>query len=240
MKKTPVPVPVATAAPSPAPKEKSATGSFGVKSSDLKDFNKNAKNSSDFSKETEKEPTKGSTPTTTTTTNGSIFDGLKNWKQSTGAHYLQKGMDGAKYGLIGMIFGTLYGFVKGTANDQGLGIDLDPKPEAFDMDYSAPKLFYNLSKYRHLHEEAYCAALRYADALFLRERSIFNEKKSNAADQSVIDSFADCAVGSIMLMRERATDAETRNNINILKDNISSMLQDHRKRVYYLLTPYKE
>jgi hypothetical protein len=141
----------------------------------------------------------------------------------------------AKTGLIGLVMGTVLGAIRGTATDQGLmQPELDPQPEAFDLDLTLGKMFHKLAKYRHLHEESYRSALRYCDQVLLREREIARSRNATAGDYDLVETFIQGALAHLMAIRNRAPDGQSRADLKIIKDEIAAILHDHRVRVRHL------
>src|SRR3989304_1686265 len=74
--------------------------------------------------------------------------------------------------LVGAIGGGALGLVRGFLSNPGYIEKLTPRPECFDMDASAPKLFYDISKYRYVDETAYVEALHNVDSMFCLEKQL--------------------------------------------------------------------
>jgi len=65
---------------------------------------------------------------------------------------IEKTLSGA---VIGCIAGGAYGLFRGFLAQPGYAERLKPRPECFDMDSGAAKLFFDLAKYRYYDEEAF-------------------------------------------------------------------------------------
>jgi len=74
--------------------------------------------------------------------------------------------------VIGAIAGGSYGMLRGFLSQPGYAERLRPRPECFDMDDEAAKLFFNLAKYRYYDEKAYLEALRNFDSLLCLEKQL--------------------------------------------------------------------
>src|SRR5579872_6004930 len=133
----------------------------------------------------------------------------------------------AKTGLIGLVIGSLIGAAKYEGSKRGVLFELDPQPEAFDLDPTLGVLFNRLAKHRHLQESAYEMALRYADAILLREREIARTRRATDGEHGLAQTFYLGVVTELLAMRNRASDGETRANIEILKDEITTCLRQH-------------
>jgi hypothetical protein len=82
---------------------------------------------------------------------------------------LEKMFSGA---VIGCIAGGSYGLFRGFLAQPGYAERLKPRPECFDMDSGAAKLFFELSKYRYYDENSFVEALRNFDSLFCLEKQL--------------------------------------------------------------------
>jgi hypothetical protein len=157
-------------------------------------------------------------------------------KKATAGGYLANNMmvvNVAKMALVGMVAGAVYGLAKSTAEAQNLLYELRYKTVAFDMDTFASQLFHRLGKYERLQSEAYKLAIHYCDKLFLLERSLTHPSaRPSDTDIPMANACIDAVLGYIMLMRNHAENGEQRGEINIIKQSISEMLQDHRRRIH--------
>jgi hypothetical protein len=134
----------------------------------------------------------------------------------------------AKTGLIGLVLGSVYAAVKGAASERGVLYELDPQPEAFDLDPAMGVLFHRLAKYRDLQPEAYRRAVIYADQLLLKIRSISNSRKATDADMPLAETFIQACLAHLCMIRNRAVDGATRAAIEQIKSEISNCLKDQR------------
>jgi hypothetical protein len=74
--------------------------------------------------------------------------------------------------VIGAIAGGSYGLLRGFLSQPGYAERIQPKPECFDMDSNAAKLFVDLAKFKYNDEDAYVEALRNFDSLFCLEKQL--------------------------------------------------------------------
>lgn len=74
--------------------------------------------------------------------------------------------------VIGAIAGGSYGMFRGFLAQPGYAERLKPRPECFDMDSGAAKLFFDLGKYRYYDEKAFVEALHNFDSLFCLEKQL--------------------------------------------------------------------
>lgn len=74
--------------------------------------------------------------------------------------------------VIGAIAGGSYGLLRGFLSQPGYAERLTPRPECFDMDADAAKLFHDLATYRFYDEEAYQEAMHNIDSLLCLEKQL--------------------------------------------------------------------
>lgn len=137
-------------------------------------------------------------------------------------------LDIIKTGMIGFGVASLYQWMKGTASERGILYELDPQPEAFELDPTLSALFHKLAKYRELQPEAYRRALLSADQLLLMIRNISANRRATDADYPLAETFIQASLAYLCMLRNRATDGPTRAAINILKGEIGECLKDQR------------
>lgn len=138
---------------------------------------------------------------------------------------LEKGASGM---VIGAIAGASYGLLRGFMSQPGYVDKLQPRPECFDVDAKAPKLFYDLASYRYAGEEQYAEALHNVDALFCLEKQLqLGEVKPDITDPPTATQYGVRALTHLRTLRDAIHEEGVYEELSALIRALEQIIENH-------------
>ena len=148
----------------------------------------------------------------------------------TAINYTALAPDMIKYGVVGLITAVGYGGLQGLAKQQGLVSSGTFRDGKLSMDPVVAKLFNKLSVYRNQSPDHFDGAVRCAAQLFDIEASLVNKKDPSYTLFVFAGDYYESCMGHLIGLRN-ACDAEPAGNIDVLKEIVSSRLEQHLSRI---------
>ena len=157
-----------------------------------------------------------------------------NWLSKSITHESENVLNAFKMGLLGMIIGVGYSYGTSKAKEHNLLVEMDPPVEAFNQDDLAPIIFYKLSKFRSLDEDAYFKAVLWTDQIFLIEQRLHYKTSHIASPVTLTNTLISGVIGKLMKLRESAKTSAQKEDIGLLCYQYRNMINEHRGRIFHL------
>lgn len=137
--------------------------------------------------------------------------------------------------VIGGLLGGSYGLLRGLLSSPGHIEKLDPRPKCFDMDPNVGKLFFDISKYRYVDENAFRESLHNMDALFCLEKQLqFGEAEPKLSDPPSATQMALRALTHLRSMRDKIAEDAMYEELGQLINQLQSISEAHLHKIQLL------
>lgn len=145
---------------------------------------------------------------------------------------LEKTLSGA---AIGLILGGAYGFFRGFISAPGFLERLSPRPECFEVDQEAAKIFFELGKYRYHDEKAYVEALHNMDSLFCLELQLrHGEVKPQIQDPLTARDYAVRCLTQLRIMMHKVNEDNIHSEVKKWVQSLEKLCETHVHNVELL------
>ena len=143
----------------------------------------------------------------------------------------------AKFMMMGMLLGAVYGWTKRHIDAKNDEIVLEPKAQYFGIEPDLSRFFDQLSRYRAADETDYCEAIRDADRILMIEKQISDNKTASATQMMMAKEYYRAARMRLFQFRNSILNGRDQSRVKYIIDQIARILQSHLTRIHRLTAP---
>jgi hypothetical protein len=143
----------------------------------------------------------------------------------------------AKFMMVGMLCGAVYGWTKRHIDTKNDEIQLEPKAHYFGIEPNLSRFFDQLSRYRAANETDYSESIRDADRILMIEKQISDSKTASAPQLMMAKEYYRAARMRLFQFRDSILNGTDQAKAKVIVQQIADILQAHLTRIHRLTAP---